>query len=199
MKKTLLAIAITVVIASVAIGAAPLIAARPQIRFGLVPSTGAVGCLPSSARGEVTIKDFGTFQKMHIVVDDLPPKTQFTVFVIQVPNKPFGLVWYQGDVETNHKGHGVANFAGIFSIETFIMAPGVAPAPKIFDDDATINPVTPPVQTYHLGMWFADPTAATVAGCPDTVTPFDGDHVAGIQVLNTSSFPDDHGPLLDLQ
>jgi hypothetical protein len=31
------------------------------------------------------------------------------------------------------------------------------------------------------------------------VTPFDGDHQAGIQVLNTSNFPDGHGPLLKLQ
>jgi hypothetical protein len=27
------------------------------------------------------------------------------------------------------------------------------------------------------------------------VTPFNGEHNAGIQVLNTSNFADDHGPL----
>jgi len=27
------------------------------------------------------------------------------------------------------------------------------------------------------------------------VTPFNGEHNAGIQVLNTSNFPDDFGPL----
>jgi hypothetical protein len=48
-------------------------------------------------------------------------------------------------------------------------------------------------------MWFADPADAVKAGCPGTVTPFDGDHNAGIQVLNTSNFPDNHGPLLNLQ
>jgi len=36
------------------------------------------------------------------------------------------------------------------------------------------------------------------AGCPATVTPFNGQHNAGIQVLNTSNFADDHGPLRDL-
>jgi hypothetical protein len=71
---------------------------------------------------------------------------------------------------------------GIFSDETFILNPG---------------PV--PVETDHLGMWFADPTQATNAGCPGTVTPFDGDHNAGIQVLNTSNFPDAKGPLLRIQ
>jgi hypothetical protein len=67
---------------------------------------------------------------------------------------------------------------GIFSEETFILNPG---------------PVA--VQTDHLGMWFADPADAVTAGCPSTVTPFDGDHNAGIQVLNTSNFPDNQGPL----
>ena len=51
------------------------------------------------------------------------------------------------------------------------------------------------VELDHLGMWFADPADAVSAGCPDTVTPFDGDHEAGIQVLNTSDFADDNGPL----
>jgi hypothetical protein len=48
---------------------------------------------------------------------------------------------------------------------------------------------------YHLGLWFNDPNDASKAGCPATVTPFNGTHNAGIQVLNTSNFPDDHGPL----
>jgi hypothetical protein len=30
-----------------------------------------------------------------------------------------------------------------------------------------------------------------------TNTPFNGEHNAGLQVLNTSNFPDDHGPLRD--
>src|ERR1044072_1884086 len=52
-----------------------------------------------------------------------------------------------------------------------------------------------PAELRHLGIWFADPTDAGNAGCPDNPTPFDGDHVAGIQVLNTSNFADANGPL----
>jgi len=37
------------------------------------------------------------------------------------------------------------------------------------------------------------------ATCPGTVTPFDGDHQAGIQVLNTTNFPDARGPLFAIQ
>jgi len=48
---------------------------------------------------------------------------------------------------------------------------------------------------YHLGLWFGSPQAAQAAGCPGNVTPFNGEHNAGIQVLNTSNFPDDFGPL----
>ena len=92
--------------------------------------------------------------------------------------------------------------AGAVLIETFIVAPGVAMAPVVHDDgpfpDADMNPATPPVHTYHLGLWFNSPDDAAAAGCANTVTPFNGDHTAGIQVLNTSNFPDDQGPLRQL-
>ena len=35
---------------------------------------------------------------MSISVSGLPPKMDFDFFVIQIPNKPFGLIWYQGDI-----------------------------------------------------------------------------------------------------
>jgi hypothetical protein len=136
---------------------------------------------------------------MHVEVFHLPPKTEFDFFVIQVPDKPFGLSWYQSDIDTDSKGHGVADVTGIFSRETFILAPGVAPAPKVFADNATSNPATPPVQTYHLGLWFGSPSAASAAGCPATPTQFAGDHNAGIQVLNTSNYPVNRGPLFNLK
>jgi hypothetical protein len=88
----------------------------------------------------------------------LPPKTGFDFFVIQVPKAPFGLAWYQGDVETNAEGNAFQHFKGRFNIETFAFAQGPAPAQNTFPDppfpDATVNPTTDPVQMYHLGMWF---------------------------------------------
>jgi hypothetical protein len=122
--------------------------------------------------------------------------------VIQVPNAPFGLAWYQGDLETDDKGNAAQHFRGRFSIETFIVAPGVAAAPLVFNNppfsDAAQNPATGPVQTYHLGLWFNLPTDAQNVGCPNTVTPFNGEHNAGIKVLNTSNYPDNLGPLRNL-
>jgi hypothetical protein len=51
------------------------------------------------------------------------------------------------------------------------------------------------VHQFHLVLWFGSPDAAKAAGCPDNVTPFNGDHTAGIQALSTRNFPDLKGPL----
>ena len=61
--------------------------------------------------------------------------------------------------------------------------------------DASSNPATAPVHQYHLGLWFNDPAAAQAAGCGGAVTPFNGDHNAGVQVLSTRQFPALNGPL----
>jgi hypothetical protein len=45
-----------------------------------------------------------------------------------------------------------------------------------------------PIHTYHLGLWFGSPSAAQAAGCPNTVTRFNGEHRAGIQALSTRNF-----------
>jgi len=199
MKKTLLAAAMAVAIAMVAITPRASAAEGDSIIFNLRVSTGAAACLKTTAGGRVTVSDLGLVQNMHVETFNLPPNTQFAVFLLQVPHSPFGLSWYQGDIRTNADGRAVGDFTGIFSKETFIQAPGPVPAPQVFRDDAASNPATPPVQIYHLGIWFADPTDAGNAGCPATPTPFDGDHNAGIQVLNTTNFPDTRGPLFAIQ
>src|ERR1700751_3381373 len=99
--------------------------AAENITFNLLRSSGAVtaNCIPKAA-GRVTINSLGTVETMHVEVSGLPPNSEFDVFVIQLPNAPFGLSWYQGDIETNNIGVGVADFVGRFSVETFIVAPG---------------------------------------------------------------------------
>jgi hypothetical protein len=171
-----------------------------EFKFDLVRS----GALPSSvlpnAHGRVKIESIDAVEIMDVKVWGLPPKTDFDFFVIQVPKAPFGLAWYQGDIETNRYGTGHGRFIGRFSKETFIVAPGVAPAPLVFNDqpfpDASQNPATNPVQLYHLGLWFNDPKDAVKAGAAGAITPFNGEHHAGVQVLNTSEFMDTTGPLI---
>lgn len=165
--------------------------------FNMVVSAGAKACLPA-ANGTVKIKPVAAGEVMEVSVDALPANAHFNLFVIQVPKAPFGVSWYQGDIATDKHGKGHGRFIGIFSIETFAVAPGSAPAPIVFTGpfpDASLNPPFNPIQMYHLGVWFDSPQTAQAAGCPATITPFNGEHNAGIQVLNTSNFPDDHGPL----
>ena len=166
-------------------------------KFNMVVSAGAKACLPN-ARATVRITPAGPVEIMDVVVEGLRPNTDYDFFVIQVPKAPFGVSWYQGDIETDKNGRGHERFVGRFSIETFAVAPGSAPAPEVLNGpfpDATLNPPFNPIQMYHLGLWFNSPQDAQAAGCPAAVTPFNGQHNAGIQVLNTSNFPDDHGPL----
>ena len=172
-----------------------------HISFKMVAAN---ACLPD-AKAKVQIISDGQAEDMFIVASGLPPNTAFDFFVIQVPKAPFGLSWSQGDMQSDDDGDAVQHFRGRFSIETFIVAqpPGGQPAPVVHDQppfpDASTNPATEPVHTFHLGLWFNSPTDAQNAGCPNTVTRFNGEHNAGIQVLNTSNFRDDQGPLLRLR
>jgi hypothetical protein len=183
-KNTVLAVAIAAAVGFAGLTPLARAAANDSTNFTMVRSAGAASCLKDTARGRVSISDLGPVQNMHIEVFALPANTDFTLFVINTPNAPFTPAWYQGDLTTDARGNGVVDVTGIFSEETFILNPGT---PAV------------PVELDHLGMWFADPADAVKAGCPDTVTPFDGDHEAGIQVLNTSNFADDNGPLLRIK
>lgn len=158
----------------------------------------SASCL-GGAWGRVTLSPRGPVENMHVEVFGLPANKDFDLFVIQVPRAPFGLSWYQGDIETDSKGVGVGDFVGRFSIETFNVAVGAAPAPRVHAGDATSNPPTPPVHMFHLGLWFNSPADAVAAGCPGATTPFNGDHTAGVQVLNTGAFADRNGPLRRIQ
>jgi hypothetical protein len=174
-----------------------------QTSFHMVRSATAVGagCL-KGAQARVTIRSQGPVEVMKVSADHLPRNTDFDLFVIQVPNAPFGVSWYQGDLDSNGHGHAEGTFIGRFSIETFAVAPNVAPAPQVHQSpipDATANPAFGPVHTYHLGLWFNSPSAAAAAGCPGATTPFNGDHTAGVQALSTRNFGDQTGPLRQLQ
>jgi len=153
--------------------------------FRMVRTPG-VPCLPH-AGGSVTITRGSLNDTMTIKVHGLPKRTGFDLFVIQTPNKPFGLAWYQTDMKTNSKGQGTATVRGIFNVETFSV--DVDPAHAVA-----------PTHQYHLGLWFSSPAKPFQLGCEPgasvpIVTPFNGAQHAGIQILNTSNFPVNKGPL----
>jgi hypothetical protein len=181
------------------IGSASADAAVTQTTFHMVRSAASIkaNCL-KGADAKVTIESEGPVEVMRVSAKHLPPNTDFDFFVIQVPNAPFGISWYQGDLESNSSGHANGTFIGRFSVETFVVAPGSASAPQVFSGpfpDASVNPSFNPVQMYHLGLWFNSPKDAVAAGCAGATTPFNGEHDAGVQALSTRNFPDLAGPL----
>src|SRR3712207_5964302 len=154
------------------------------------------------ATAQVKVTELGVVEILDLRVSKLAPNTGYSFFVLQVPDSSFGVSWYNGELETDQYGVGEQRFIGRFNDETFAIAPGSVAAPVVhteapFPDDDK-NPKFGPIHTFHLGVWFSDPAEAAAAGCTDTVTPFDGDHIAGIQVLSTRNFPADEGPLLDI-
>jgi hypothetical protein len=154
--------------------------------FRLVPSAGISSCLPH-ARGFVTITPQGENDKMVVRVAGLPKNSEFDLFVIQVPDKPFGVAWYQSDIDTGRFGTGSVTVRGIFDAETFSVSLG---------GTTTFGPT----HQFHLGLWFNNPRQPFRLGCEPgatspTVTPFNGEQHAGIQALNTAQFPDGAGPL----
>jgi len=171
-----------------AASAAPVTSASSHraVSFALVPSPGIQSCLPH-ARGVVTIIPGSQNDLMDVTISGMPSHAEFDLFVIEQPNKPFGVSWYQTDVDANGNGVGHASVRGIFDRETFSVSPG----------GTTTFGAT---HQFHLGLWFNDPSLPFKLGCEPgqpapVVTPFNGEQHAGIQVLNTAEFPVGAGPL----
>ncbi len=160
-------------------------------KFDLIASPGIKACLPN-ASGSATVVSGGLNEVMTVSVRGLAPSTGYDLFILEIPNKPFGIAWYQSDLQTDSYGNGSATVRGIFNHETFSVSQG--------------GPTTTfaPTHQFHLGLWFNDPQVPFQKGCEPgktapVVTPFNGEQHAGIQVLNTANFPDNAGPLSHIQ
>ena len=185
-RATLFAIAAMLAVA-LPLGVAT--AGEKKFEFNMVPSSAAISaCLPQ-ASGEVTIETGDFNDKMEVRVRGLAPNTGYDLFVIEIPHGPFGISWYQSDLQTDEHGRGHAKVRGVFDVETFSVSQAGSPTVSF-----------PPTHQYHLGLWFDDPQVPFDLGCEPgrttpSITPFNGDQHAGTQVLNTGNFPDNAGPL----
>lgn len=175
-------------------GAAPTAPAKhgDSFSFKLIPSPGIKSCLPH-AGGHVKVTPNKLNDTMTVTMTGMPPNSGFDLFVIQQPDKPFGLSWYQSDINTGGNGTGSATVVGIFDKETFSVSPG---GTTTVPPGATI----PPQHQFHLGIWWNNPQTPFNLGCEPgatapIVTPFNGEQHAGIQALNTANFPVNKGPL----
>jgi hypothetical protein len=175
-------------------------AADPSITFSMVRSGAVVSanCL-TGATATVRVVSHELTETMTVSAAGLPANTNYDLFVTQLPNAPFGVSWYQSDLQANGNGTASVTVIGRFNVETFAVAPGVGPAPTPHPGkDAASNPAFAPIHTFHIGFWFNSPADAAKAGCPGTVTPFNGEHTAGIQAMSTRNFADANGPLRQL-
>jgi hypothetical protein len=162
-------------------------AAAKSFTFALKPSSSAISaCLPH-AGGSVTITPGSLNDTMKVSIHGMPHNRGFDLFVIQQPTAPFGVSWYQTDMEAGSTGAGSATVVGVFDSETFSVSPGG-------------TTTFAPTHQYHLGLWFNNPSVPFNLHCEGTatmpiVTPFNGEQNAGIQALNTAQFPVNAGPL----
>src|SRR3981081_218719 len=99
-----------------------------DFRFDLVRSKGLANfpTVAPHAHGQVKIESVGPVEIMKVKVWGLPPNTGFDLFVIQVPNGPFGLSWYQGDIQSNKDGVEYGEVIRITKMESFIAAQGAS-------------------------------------------------------------------------
>jgi hypothetical protein len=181
------AVAVCAVTVTIGLTTASGGATGSSFTFSLQPSSAAItSCLPNAA-GTVTINSTPPNYTMKVTISGLPHNTDYDLFVIQQPTAPFGVAWYQTDIHAGSTGSGSATVRGVFSKETFSVSPGG-------------TTTFAPTHQYHLGVWFNNPKVPFNHGCEPgatapIVTPFNGAQNAGIQVLNTGSFPVNAGPL----
>ena len=95
-----------------------VLAAQPPsviIQFPLFPS-GVKKAFPN-AKGVVTIVQgnpaVSLFDTVTVDVEGMPPDTTFTIFFIELANKPFGHVQYVADLHTRDDGTGDVTFQTI--------------------------------------------------------------------------------------
>ncbi len=121
------------------------------VQFPLVPS-GLKQAFPN-ATGLVTIVrgDRNNAFSDTIIVDvqHMPPNVTFTIFYIELPNKPFGNVEYVADLTTRGDGSGETIFQNIAFVAFAMDARN--PGTSIDGQEG----VTSGINLEHMGMWFS--------------------------------------------
>ena len=141
------------------------------IQFPLFPS-GVKQAFPQ-ATGVVTIIQgnpaVSLFDSVTVDVSHMPPDTTFTIFFIELANKPFGHVEYVADLHTRVDGSGEASFQAI----TLVAFAADNRTPTTSQDQSG---EASGIQLEHMGMWFSSLQDAQKALNDNTLkgTIFDG-------------------------
>src|SRR6266568_3153609 len=141
------------------------------IQFPLFPS-GVKAAFPK-ASGVVTIVQgnppVSLFDTVTVDVQNMPPDITFTIFFIELANKPFGHVEYVADLHARIDGSGESSFQAI----TLVAFAADAANPGVSQDQSG---QASGIQLEHLGMWFSSLQDAQKVLNNNTLkgTPFDG-------------------------
>src|ERR1700692_3520737 len=126
------------------------------VQFPLVPS-GIKQAFPN-ASGLVTIvrgdRNNATSDTITVDVQQMPPNITFTIFYIELANKPFGNVEYVADLTTRGDGSGETIFQNI----AFVAFAMDARNPGTSTDGQ--EGITSGINLEHMGMWFSSLQAA---------------------------------------
>jgi hypothetical protein len=178
------AIAVAAVVAAAAVGgmsshrarATTRAAAAPhKVWLNLTPSTPQLAaCMPHAkvkVKVQLTTDRLG-FDIFTVYARGLPPRRDFTVFLLEQAGSPFGAAEYIGDITSNRRGKARNTFRLIVQ-EAF--------------SSTLVNGTRVRVDLNRVGMWFADPKDDDFCLGPNSpVTPFDGDNEAGVQAFNSA-------------
>jgi hypothetical protein len=126
------------------------------VQFPLVPS-GIKQAFPN-ATGLVTIvrgdRNNAISDTVTVDVQHMPPNITFTIFYIELANKPFGNVEYVADLTTRGDGSGETIFQNI----AFVAFAMDARNPGTSTDGQ--EGITSGINLEHMGMWFSSLQAA---------------------------------------
>jgi hypothetical protein len=147
------------------------------VHLHLTPSSAQLAACMPHANVNVNVKlttDQTGSDVFHVHATGLPPKTDFTTFLLQFAGAPFGAAEYIGDFSSDSKGVADATFHLIVQ--------------EAFSSTLDSNSQRVRVDLNQVGAWFADPKADDFClGKDSPVTPFDGDNSAGVQAFNSAN------------
>jgi hypothetical protein len=155
--------------------AAAVSAAPSSVSLTLAPSSAQLAACMPKAKVDIRVAlttDAVGFDEFQVLATGLPPKTAFTVFLLQQADSPFGAAEYIGDITSDRYGNASNEFRLIVQ-EAF--------------SSTLVNGHRTRVDLNQVGMWFADPAGDDfcLGAGQGPVTPFDGDNEAGVQAFNS--------------
>jgi hypothetical protein len=159
-------------------------AAPSSTSFSLFPNAPLLNCLKKpggpTPTATATVTRGAQNDTMTLNLHNFKPGLGFDLFTVQRSPQnangtpvagftTFGMAWYQSDISVNEHGNATVTVKTILLDQIFG-----------FDPDVSLAPTN----TFHVGFWFDSPAETQPCGVT-TVTPFNGEHTAGVVAFIT--------------